>query len=92
MKEGGKEFKKSSFGSWEIEGKSLEKSQLLGSGQFGEVFQGTYRGEQVAIKTLKGDTSSDSIDEFLAEAQVMTEMKHPNIVQFIGVGTCILFS
>lgn len=85
-KEGGKEFKKSSFGSWEVEGKALEKANLLGSGQFGEVYQGTLKGEPVAIKTLK-DSSGAAIDEFLAEAHVMTEMKHPNIVQFIGVAT-----
>jgi len=86
-KEGGKEFvKKTSFGAWEIEGKQLEKQNLLGSGQFGEVFEGTFRGEQVAIKTLK-DSSAAAVDEFLAEAQVMIEMKHKNIVRFIGVAT-----
>lgn len=85
-KEGGKEFKKSSLRSWEIEGKSLIKAKLLGRGQFGEVYQGTLHGDVVAIKTLK-DSSWGAIDEFLAGAHVMTEIAHPNIVQFIGVAT-----
>lgn len=86
---GGKEFvdrKKFTTGGWEIESKNLKREQLLGSGQFGEVFEGTYKGTKVAIKTLK-EATDDAIQEFLAEADVMTKMKHKNLVLLIGVST-----
>jgi c-src tyrosine kinase len=88
IKEGGKELANTrvALASWEIEGKSLEKKELLGAGQFGEVFEGTYKGEAVAIKTLK-DATPASIEEFMSEAHVMADMKHENIVQFIGCAT-----
>lgn len=88
IKEGGKELAntKVALAAWEIEGKSLEKRNLLGAGQFGEVFEGSYKGDPVAIKTLK-DATPATIEEFLSEAHIMADMKHINIVQFIGVAT-----
>lgn len=43
----------------------------LGSGQFGDVFEGTYRNTAVAIKTLK-NVDQSNVESFLAEADVMT--------------------
>ncbi|XP_051880894.1 tyrosine-protein kinase Src42A-like [Pristis pectinata] len=40
---------------WEIQHASLQKKQLIGSGQFGEVWEGIWNGTtEVAIKELKG--------------------------------------
>jgi serine/threonine protein kinase len=39
----------------------------------------------VAVKTLKEETMC--IDEFLAEASIMKEMKHTNLVQLLGICT-----
>ena len=36
----------------------------------------------VAVKTLKEDTMA--LKDFLEEAAIMKEMKHPNLVQLLG--------
>jgi hypothetical protein len=89
VKRGGQEFKleaKRGLNEWEIAAKELTRDVLVGSGQFGDVFEGTYRGEKVAIKTLK-ETGEAETEEFLAEAHLMTKMKHKNLVQLRGVVT-----
>uniref|UniRef100_A0A8C5UUN3 Tyrosine-protein kinase receptor n=1 Tax=Microcebus murinus TaxID=30608 RepID=A0A8C5UUN3_MICMU len=69
---------------------------LLGSGAFGEVYEGTAvdilgvgSGEiKVAVKTLKkGSTDQEKI-EFLKEAHLMSKFSHPNILKQLGV--CLL--
>ncbi|XP_070273639.1 proto-oncogene tyrosine-protein kinase ROS isoform X1 [Myotis yumanensis] len=69
---------------------------LLGSGAFGEVYEGTAvdilgagSGEtKVAVKTLKkGSTDQEKI-EFLKEAYLMSKFNHPNILKQLGV--CLL--
>uniref|UniRef100_A0A8C0RX85 Tyrosine-protein kinase receptor n=1 Tax=Canis lupus familiaris TaxID=9615 RepID=A0A8C0RX85_CANLF len=69
---------------------------LLGSGAFGEVYEGTAvdilgagTGEtKVAVKTLKkGSTDQEKI-EFLKEAHLMSKFNHPNILKQLGV--CLL--
>lgn len=59
----------------------------LGSGQYGEVYEGVWQryNKVVAVKTLKEETMC--LDEFLEEATIMKEMKHPNLVQLLGVCT-----
>lgn len=91
IKEGGKEFQidasKFKAGGWEIQARDLTRTTRLGSGQFGDVFEGTYKGERVAIKTMKAGGADSETQEFLAEADVMTQMKHKNLVKLIGVST-----
>ena len=48
-----------------------------------EVYQGEYKGRKVAVKSLK-DTHK-GLQDFLAEASVMTALQHKNLVQLIGV-------
>uniref|UniRef100_A0A8C4NBJ3 non-specific protein-tyrosine kinase n=2 Tax=Eptatretus burgeri TaxID=7764 RepID=A0A8C4NBJ3_EPTBU len=59
----------------------------LGGGQYGEVYEGVWKRYNltVAVKTLKEDTMA--VEEFLKEAAVMKEIKHPNLVQLLGVCT-----
>ena len=47
------------------------------------MFSGKYKGEKVAIKSLKDDHKG--LQDFLAEASVMTSLSHPNLVNLIGV-------
>ncbi|ESN90458.1 hypothetical protein HELRODRAFT_166124 [Helobdella robusta] len=58
-----------------------------GSGQYGDVYEGIWlsRNLTVAVKTLKEETMV--LKDFLEEASVMKEMKHPNLVQLLGVCT-----
>lgn len=71
---------------WEIERSSLTFMNKLGSGQFGQVYQGLWNGSRaVAIKTLK-EGSMDPKD-FLAEAQVMKELRHKNLIKLYAVCT-----
>ncbi|XP_074649860.1 tyrosine-protein kinase Btk-like isoform X2 [Tubulanus polymorphus] len=55
----------------------------LGRGQFGVVYKGMIRGRPVAIKTLHADKMSE--DEFIAEAQTMSQLNHRFLVQLYGV-------
>eukprot|EP00041_Stephanoeca_diplocostata_P024068 m.602569 g.602569 ORF g.602569 m.602569 type:complete len:474 (-) comp22447_c0_seq2:3455-4876(-) len=92
VKQDGREFKidarKFKSGGWEIMAKDLTRTTRLGSGQFGDVFEGTFKGEKVAIKTLKPiDGQEVDTEEFLAEAHLMTQLKHDNLVKLIGVST-----
>ncbi|KAI6652242.1 epidermal growth factor receptor isoform X1 [Oopsacas minuta] len=89
-KDGVKEFevKLSDFeqAGWLIKKRDLEFHEVLGDGEFGEVRKGIYRGIKVAIKTLKPETCTKfSIQNFLAEASVMTDLKHPNLVRLMGI-------
>ncbi|EGD76845.1 TK protein kinase [Salpingoeca rosetta] len=87
VREDGKELiDKKAFEAYEINPRELYKGKLLGSGQFGEVYEGTFRGVKVAIKTLK-NINEDGLREFLAEANVMIQLKDKNLVSLIGVVT-----
>eukprot|EP01105_Mastigella_eilhardi_P002877 TRINITY_DN1372_c0_g1_i16.p1 TRINITY_DN1372_c0_g1~~TRINITY_DN1372_c0_g1_i16.p1 ORF type:complete len:649 (+),score=101.84 TRINITY_DN1372_c0_g1_i16:780-2726(+) len=57
--------------------------QLLGKGQFGEVFKGVWGGSSyVAMKRV----SKGHSDELLHEAHVLASLRHPHILQFYGIG------
>lgn len=89
VKRGGAEFKqeaKKGLNAWEIAARDLTRTTRLGDGQFGEVFEGIYKGNKVAIKTLKASGEA-ATEEFLGEAHLMTKLTHPNLVQLIGVVT-----
>jgi hypothetical protein len=61
----------------------LKMGSLIGTGSFGEVYQGEWRMVVVAIKKLKQE--SVGTKEFCDELMVMKQLKpHPNIVQFLG--------
>lgn len=71
---------------WEIDRSSLTLLDKLGSGQFGQVYEGRWNGNiPVAVKTLK-EGSMDPKD-FLAEAQVMKELRHENLIKLYAVCT-----
>jgi len=72
---------------WEIDRCEIQMKNKLGSGQYGEVYEGIWQryNKVVAVKTLKEETMC--LDDFLEEATIMKEMKHPNLVQLLGVCT-----
>ena len=64
---------------------------LLGSGAFGEVFEGiltkshsekSLEIRKVAIKNMK---SNENSIEFLKEAMSWSQLKHENVVEFLGI-------
>ncbi|XP_066999606.1 tyrosine-protein kinase Btk isoform X2 [Anabrus simplex] len=69
---------------WEIDPQELMLLEELGSGQFGVVRRGKWRGSiDVAVKMMKEGTMSE--DDFIEEAKVMTKLQHQNLVQLYGV-------
>ncbi|XP_073412031.1 tyrosine-protein kinase ABL1 isoform X2 [Dendrobates tinctorius] len=75
------------YDKWEIERTDITMKHKLGGGQYGEVYEGVWKKYNltVAVKTLKANTME--VEEFLKEAAVMKEVKHPNLVQLLGVCT-----
>ncbi|KAI5745459.1 hypothetical protein M8J76_011270 [Diaphorina citri] len=62
--------------------------KFLGSGAFGEVFEGTAKNleeTKVAIKTLRKGATLQEKMEFLKEALLMSNFKHEHILRLIGV-------
>ncbi|XP_014670463.1 PREDICTED: tyrosine-protein kinase Abl-like, partial [Priapulus caudatus] len=72
---------------WEIERTEFAMKQRLGGGQYGDVYEAVWKrhNKTVAVKTLKEE--SMALKDFLEEAAIMKEMKHPNLVQLLGVCT-----
>nr|AVT56263.1 sevenless [Boisea trivittata] len=67
-------------------------TKFLGSGAFGEVFEGlalslnnSESHTRVAIKTLRKGANNQEKAEFLKEAQLMSNFRHPHILQLLGV-------
>ncbi|KYQ93712.1 protein tyrosine kinase [Tieghemostelium lacteum] len=60
----------------------------IGRGSCAEVFTGTWRGITVAIKKAKllNDDDEEFLNELAQEATIMSQLRHPNICQFLG--TC----
>ena len=77
--------------SMEIPMGSIRFIQELGEGAFGKVYKGELaaggRGNNslVAIKTLKPGANQKTRSDFVRESELMTDMRHPNIVCLIGV-------
>ncbi|KAK7391586.1 hypothetical protein VNO78_20003 [Psophocarpus tetragonolobus] len=80
------------YGLQNIENDDLEELQELGSGTFGTVYHGRWRGTDVAIKRIKSSCFSGRLSEqerlakdFWREAQILSTLHHPNVVAFYGV-------
>ncbi|XP_072227555.1 tyrosine-protein kinase Fer isoform X1 [Leuresthes tenuis] len=74
---------------WILNHEDVVLGELLGKGNFGEVFKGTLQRDKmsVAVKTCKEDLPPELKIRFLAEARILKQYDHPNIVKLIGVCT-----
>ncbi|KAH0883206.1 hypothetical protein HID58_059302 [Brassica napus] len=75
-----------------IKNTDLEDLHELGSGTFGTVYYGKWRGTDVAIKRIKNSCFSGRSSEqerqtkdFWREARILANLHHPNVVAFYGV-------
>ena len=75
---------------------SLDKNKQLGSGSFSRVYRGRYRQKACAVKLIfTVDLTVDVIKRIAAEAQLLSLIRHPNVVDILGVSVlppsvCIL--
>lgn len=73
----------------------LVKVRELGRGQFASVWLAHWRGVPVALKEMHA-TDQRSRDEMLGEAQVLSSLRHPGVLNFYGEsntgawGPCVL--
>ncbi|KAL6532691.1 hypothetical protein OROGR_013651 [Orobanche gracilis] len=75
-----------------IRNSDLEELRELGSGTFGTVYHGKWRGTDVAIKRIndrcfagKPSEQDRMRDDFWNEAIKLADLHHPNVVAFYGV-------
>ncbi|PIN22757.1 Tyrosine kinase [Handroanthus impetiginosus] len=75
-----------------IKNADLEELRELGSGTYGTVYYGKWRGTDVAIKKIKKTCFSGRSEErdrlakdFWREARILSNLHHPNVVAFYGV-------
>ncbi|XP_074876315.1 tyrosine-protein kinase Fer isoform X2 [Buteo buteo] len=73
---------------WVLNHEDVTLGELLGKGNFGEVYKGTLKDKTpVAVKTCKEDLPQELKIKFLSEARILKQYDHPNIVKLIGVCT-----
>ncbi|XP_056429663.1 megakaryocyte-associated tyrosine-protein kinase isoform X2 [Hyla sarda] len=67
---------------WLLNVQHLIFREKIGEGEFGDVLKGMYMGQPVAIKNIKCDVTAKN---FLEETTTMTQLKHKNLVNLLGV-------
>ncbi|WOK94082.1 serine/threonine-protein kinase HT1-like isoform X1 [Canna indica] len=77
------------YDEWTIDLRKLNMGMAFAQGAFGKLYRGTYDGEDVAIKLLEkpeNDPERAQLMEqqFGQEVMMLANLKHPNIVRFIG--------
>jgi hypothetical protein len=61
----------------------IDRSNLIGSGFYGQVFAGTFKGEKVAVKRVRLMDSEYNLNREVRNNQQSHQLlNHPNIVQF----------
>ena len=71
-------------GSWSISINDLIFGKKIGTGSFGKVYKAKWHGTNVAVKKTLGVSTHATVKEFAAEIRLMRDLRHPNIVLFLG--------
>jgi len=71
-------------GSWSISINDLIFGKKIGIGSFGKVYKAKWHGTNVAVKKTLDVATHNTIKEFAAEIRLMRDLRHPNIVLFLG--------
>ncbi|XVE73870.1 hypothetical protein DITRI_Ditri11bG0153100 [Diplodiscus trichospermus] len=66
---------------------NMDEATLIGEGAYGEVYLVKWRGTEVAAKTIRSSIASNpkAKNTFMKELALWQRLRHPNIVQFLGV-------
>uniref|UniRef100_A0A8R1HXB2 Protein kinase domain-containing protein n=1 Tax=Caenorhabditis japonica TaxID=281687 RepID=A0A8R1HXB2_CAEJA len=64
----------------------IEFQESIGSGSFGKVYKGTYRGKLVAVKRYRAMAfgCKSETDMLCREVSILSRLSHPNVVAFVG--------
>jgi len=75
-------------GEWEIDKRLLKMGGMIASGSCGDLYHGTYLGEDVAVKVIRAEHLNKNVwNEFTQEVYILREVQHKNVVRFIGACT-----
>ena len=70
---------------WHCDYSEVTLGHRVGAGAFGEVYQASWRRSRVAVKRLLCQRLTESArTEFMQEMELMSNLRHPNIVRFLG--------
>ncbi|KAG9154067.1 hypothetical protein Leryth_000570 [Lithospermum erythrorhizon] len=73
---------------WEIPWEALQIAERVGIGSYGEVYRAEWNGTEVAVKRfMNQDMSSNALALFKCEVEIMSRLRHPNVVLFMGAVT-----
>mmetsp|Transcript_20214 Transcript_20214/g.47159 ORF Transcript_20214/g.47159 Transcript_20214/m.47159 type:complete len:293 (+) Transcript_20214:138-1016(+) len=75
---------------WEIDPQDLVYHEEVGSGCTADVWRGSWKGSEVAIKRINWDKSTMGKKEqraFEREVAIMPKVNHENLVNFIGISS-----
>jgi tRNA A-37 threonylcarbamoyl transferase component Bud32 len=75
---------------WEVPYTSItETGTKLGHGSFGDVMKVTWRGMEMAFKTMRGGSkgANEQLKAALKEARYLRELKHENVIGLFGICT-----
>ncbi|KAG9444369.1 hypothetical protein H6P81_015709 [Aristolochia fimbriata] len=75
-------------GDWEINRRLLKLGEKIANGSCGDLYRGIYQGQDVAVKILRSEHLNEALEvEFAQEVMILREVRHQNVVQFIGACT-----
>jgi len=81
--------------SWEVYEKNLLYQEEIGKGAYGLVFKAKYKHKDIAVKRyVYVNQNNDPMSHILREISLISQLKHKNVVQFIGASlgenVCVL--
>ncbi|OQR94815.1 serine/threonine protein kinase [Thraustotheca clavata] len=86
---------------WQLSFAELHLGDAIGTGRSGQTFSGIWRGTFIAAKVINvshhnQSLSEEILSEFYREVAVVSRLRHPNIVLFLGVAIsppkyCLVF-
>ena len=74
---------------WKLNLNEVQLDKVVGSGRSGNTYSAYWRGTHVAAKVVDSSTNTQAVgeelsNEFHREVAVVTKLRHPNIVLFLG--------